>query len=203
MADLFSKIKSQLDIITVFTYYTGRSVHKNKALCPWHLDNHESLYFKNNKFFKCFVCEVVKGSVIDFVMHYFNLTAWESAKKLNDDFNLGLMETDLTPQKRSEIQKVYAKQKEINTIIKIFDSWKESTERWFLNIFKIFWKIFINFAPQNFEEPSGIWLMVANHLEYMEYILEIFSSGIREEILQGYVAIESWKHRILKELEVF
>lgn len=203
MISTFARIKERLSIQNVYEYYTGQSVHKNSALCPWHEDRHESLYFKNDKFFKCFVCDVIKGSVIDFVMYYFNLTAWEAAKRLNDDFNLGLIETDLTPQKRSEIQRLYAKQKEVNTIIEAFESWKETTEKWFLNVFKTFRKIFISFAPKNFEEPSEIWLIAAHHLIHIEHIIETFLSSNREKLLKKYTAIEGWKYKILKEFEVF
>lgn len=198
----FVRIKERLSIQEVYEYYTGQEIHKNKVLCVFHPDTHPSISFKGRTFFKCFSCGT-HGSVVDFVMYYFDLTAWEAAKKLNDDFNLGLIETDLTPQKRSEIQRLYAKQKEANTIIEAFESWKESAEKWFLNIFKTFRKIFISFAPKNFEEPSRIWLIATDHLEHIEYILETFLSSSREKLLEEYTSIESWKYEILKELEVF
>jgi hypothetical protein len=202
MISVFAQIKERLSIQEVYNYYTGQEIHKNKALCIFHPDTHPSISFKGKTFFKCFVCGV-KGSVIDFVMHYFNLTALEAAKKLNDDFNLGVIATDLTPQERNEVRKIYAKQKEINAIIGTFESWRETTEKWFLNVFKTFRKICISFAPKNFEEPSGIWLIATNHLIHIEHILETFSSSVRENLLKKYTVIEGWKYKILKELEVF
>ncbi len=201
MTNLFEEIKRRLPLLEAVELYGIEIVNGNKALCPFHNDTHPSLSFKNN-FFKCFVCGI-SGSVIDFVIHYFQLTAWEAAKKLNDDFSMSLIETDLTPHKRSKIRKIHAKQKEINTIIGAFEFWKETAEKWFQNVFKIFWKIFINFAPQNFEEPSRIWLIATSHLKHIECILEKFSSSSREELLEKYTAIEGWKYKILKELEVF
>jgi DNA primase len=90
MINPFEEIRNRLSIKEVAERYSIEILHNNKALCPFHSDTHPSLSFKNGKFFKCFSCEA-KGSIIDFVMLLFNLTATEAAKKLNEDFNLGFL----------------------------------------------------------------------------------------------------------------
>ncbi|MDO4199658.1 MAG: CHC2 zinc finger domain-containing protein [Clostridia bacterium] len=201
MINLFEEIKSQLSIFEVAERYGVKILKGNKAACPFHDDNHPSMSFKNNRF-KCFACGI-GGSVIDFVMNYFNLNATESAKKLNDDFNMGLMDTDLSPKEKRKIRETYEKRQKIKAIIGTFETWRETTEKWFLSVFKMFRKIFISFAPKNFEEIPKIWIIATCNLECVSFILDTFLSSSREKLLEEYEVIEGWKHKILKELEVF
>ena len=201
MVNLFEEIKARLYLPEVAKFYGMEIDNKNKAICPFHDDHHPSLSFKNNKF-KCFVCQT-GGTVIDFVMNYFGLTAMQAAQKLNDDFNMGLIKSNLNTKDRQKIQKMHAKRKEINAIIETFKTWKETTGKWFLRVFRAFRKIFRDFAPKKPKQVSKIFIIAANYLEHISYILDFFLSSSQEKLLEEYNAIESWKHKILKELEVF
>lgn len=201
MINLFEEIKLRLSILEVAERYGIKILKGSKAVCPFHDDNHPSMSFKNNRF-KCFACGI-GGSVIDLVMNYFNLNVIQAAKKLNDDFNMRLMDTDLSPKKEHKIYEAYKKRQKVKTLISTFKTWRKTTEKWFLSVFKTFRKIFMNFLPQNISEFPKIWFIAANYLEYISYILDMFISGSREEILEKYTVIENWKSRILIEIEVF
>lgn len=201
MVNLFEEIKARLYLPEVAKFYGIEIDNKNKAICPFHNDTHPSMSFKNNRF-KCFACSV-GGSVIDFVMNYFGLTAMQAAQKLNDDFNMGLIKTDLSSKEKRKIREAYIKRKKIGMIVGIFETWKETTEKWFLRVFRAFRKIFRDFAPKKPKQVSKIFIIAANYFEHISYILDFFLSSSQEKLLEEYNAIESWKHKILKELEVF
>ena len=46
-------------------------------------------------------------------MNYFGLTALQAAQKLNDDFNMGLIKTDLSPKEKRKIREAYIKHQKI------------------------------------------------------------------------------------------
>lgn len=196
--NIFQKIKSKLNILKVAKYYGIKITNKNKAICPFHDDHHPSLCFKNNRF-KCFACGI-SGSVIDFVSNMFDLSILDATKKLNEDFNLGI----LKPLNKYEIQKLTKRrenEEKINNIIKSFETWQEDSEQWFLKIFKLFRDIQKSLAPKNFQQPSKIWFLVSNHIEHIEPILELFASNDREQILDGYSNIKNYKFKLIELLE--
>lgn len=165
MINLFEEIKSRLSMFEIAEKYGIKVLKGNKVVCPFHDDNHPSMSFKNNRF-KCFACGI-GGSVIDLVMNYFNLNIIQAAKKLNNDFNMGLMTTDLSPKEKHKIYKAYEKRQKVKTLISTFETWRKTTEKWFLSVFKTFRKIFMNFLPQNISEIPKIWFIAANYLEYI------------------------------------
>ena len=86
--DIFNRIKEILDITQVLEYY-GVSVNsKSFASCPFHQENTPSFKVYDSSYY-CFGCGE-SGTVIDFMMRYFNLTNIEAVRKLNDDFKLNL-----------------------------------------------------------------------------------------------------------------
>lgn len=64
--------------------------HRGLILCPFHNDKNASLSFKRGRF-RCWSCGAA-GDSIDYTSRLFGLTALEAAKKLNADFDLGIME---------------------------------------------------------------------------------------------------------------
>lgn len=88
--NLFSIIKSTLDIVVVLDYYGVAVNSKGFTRCPFHQENTPSfkVYAAKNTY-HCFGCGE-HGTVIDFVMRYFHLTNIEAVAKLNNDFRLHL-----------------------------------------------------------------------------------------------------------------
>ena len=84
------EIMNIIDTIEVFEYYGLQPNRKGFICCPFHNEKTPSFkVYKGNGGYHCFGCGE-HGSVIDFVMRYFDLSFKEAIKKLNDDFNLGL-----------------------------------------------------------------------------------------------------------------
>ena len=124
--DIFSEIKNRLDIQEVLEVYGVDINPKGFALCPFHSEKTPSFRIngKNNTF-KCFGCDA-GGSVIDFVMKYFNLSAIEAAKKTDADFNLNLLNRPPTADSQNYIsRKSMTKIKEDKELIENFEVWEK------------------------------------------------------------------------------
>ncbi len=81
--ETIDEIKSQNDIVDVIGSYIELN-DKNKALCPFHNDHHESLSVsKDKQIYKCFSCGE-SGNIITFVQKIENCTYAEALQKLAD-----------------------------------------------------------------------------------------------------------------------
>lgn len=85
-----SEIKSALTAREVFEHY-GIGVNRaGFCKCPFHGERTASLrVYDGKRGWYCFGCHK-SGSVIDFVMWYFDIDFKDACAKLNDDFGLGL-----------------------------------------------------------------------------------------------------------------
>lgn len=100
MIDIFNEIKHVVTMREVAQKYGFEIDRKGWIVCPLHNDHKPSLkLYPNNRGWYCFSCGI-GGSAIDFVSHVFGLSAIESAKKLNDDFSLGLYNEHQTKLQR-------------------------------------------------------------------------------------------------------
>ena len=159
---MFQEIKSRLDIRDVLEYYGTEFNSRGFAKCMFHEEKTASLSVKNN-FFKCFGCGE-GGSVIDFVMKFFNLPHLEAAKKLNDDFSLNL--TKSAPEIRL---KAAEKQRELNKI-KEFKQWEKQTFRILADYFKM----------------SGFWqemIFVREYKYFNKYLPDLHNMSLAEYFL--------------------
>ena len=83
-------IKSRINMIDICKTYGFNIQRGNFICCPFHNEKTPSLkLYDGNRGFYCFGCGE-HGSVIDFVMRYFNIDFPKAISKLNDDFRLGL-----------------------------------------------------------------------------------------------------------------
>lgn len=90
MAGLFEAVRSSVTARQAAEFY-GLEVNRHgKARCIWHEDRNPSLSFKDG-FCKCFACGE-GGSSIDLTARLFDLTPAEAARKLNEDFHIGVDE---------------------------------------------------------------------------------------------------------------
>jgi hypothetical protein len=102
----FDTIKDTLHITEILPFYgvevkranpaawasSSRSERPAKALCPIHNEKTPSFtVYPSSNSWHCFGCGV-GGSVIDFIMVYYGLGPLEAAKRLDNDFNLGLFD---------------------------------------------------------------------------------------------------------------
>ena len=84
------EIKQRVSMIEILKYYGIETNGSNFCRCPFHHEKSASFKaYPGTRGFYCFGCHE-SGSVIDFVMRYFNLDFPKAIIKLNDDFHLGL-----------------------------------------------------------------------------------------------------------------
>ena len=85
MSLLFTQVKSQVTTRQAAERY-GVPVNRNgMTYCPFHDDRHPSM--KIDERFYCFGCHTT-GDVIDFTAKLFDLSLYDAAKKLANDFNI-------------------------------------------------------------------------------------------------------------------
>ena len=90
MFECTDDIKNRINMIDICKTYGFNIQRGNFICCPFHNEKTPSLkLYDGNRGFYCFGCGE-HGSVIDFVMRYFNLDFPKAISKLNDDFRLGL-----------------------------------------------------------------------------------------------------------------
>lgn len=100
--DLFNDIKKAISIKDIINYY-NISIKRNIILCPFHSEKTPSLViYENTNSWYCWGCKS-GGTIIDFVMKKENLDKLNSAKWINDKFNLNL-EKEINLKIKSEIK---------------------------------------------------------------------------------------------------
>lgn len=90
MFEYTDDIKNRINMIDICKTYGFNIQRGNFICCPFHNEKTPSLkLYDGNRGFYCFGCGE-HGSIIDFVMRYFNIDFMKAISKLNDDFRLGL-----------------------------------------------------------------------------------------------------------------
>lgn len=87
---------------------------RHRIVCPFHDDHHPSLtLYPGNRGWWCFTCGS-GGSIIDFVAKYFDLSPLDAAKKINDDFHLGIIgeKPSCMARQKARHQQLMAQQKQ-------------------------------------------------------------------------------------------
>lgn len=109
-------IKESVTMAQICDKY-GIEVRRGSFICcPFHSgDRNASLkIYPGNRGFNCFGCHAT-GSVIDFVMLYFDLDFVGAVKKINDDFSLGLaVDSEDEDEYRSVMERVKLRQEREN-----------------------------------------------------------------------------------------
>ncbi len=84
---VFEEVKDRVTTLEAFRHYGIDVGSKGMCCCIFHNDRHPSM--KVDGRYHCFGCGA-DGDVIDFVSNYYGLSAIDAAKKLNEDFYLGI-----------------------------------------------------------------------------------------------------------------
>lgn len=91
-------IQDSVKIKTLMEFYGIQFNKRGFAKCPFHTEKSSSLSIKNEHF-KCFGCGEYGGS-IDFVMKYFNLPFRAALSKIDNDFNLKILNKKMTAREK-------------------------------------------------------------------------------------------------------
>lgn len=131
------EIKQRVSMIEMLQYYGIETNRSGFCRCPFHQERSASFKaYPGSRGFYCFGCNE-SGSVIDFVMKFFELSFCDAIKKINEDFSLGLptgekldrrKQLEMNRQaflRKREMNAKKAKQERLeNAYWEAFDEWK-------------------------------------------------------------------------------
>lgn len=86
---MFDAIKGQVTARDAAEMYGLKFGQNKRACCPWHDDTHPDLSFYDSGLCYCHACHQ-GGDSIALTAQIFGLSMVDAARKLNDDFNLGV-----------------------------------------------------------------------------------------------------------------
>ena len=84
--NVFDAVKDELSARQIVEAYGIHVRHNGMCCCPFHGDKNPSMKV-DDKRYHCFGCGE-DGDVIQFVARYFDLSRYEAAKKLSEDFGI-------------------------------------------------------------------------------------------------------------------
>ena len=132
MGMLFDAVRERVTALEAAKYY-GLDFRGKRAKCPWTPEHRFNLSFLPDGRCNCFACHS-GGSAIDLTAQLFSLTLPDAAKKLNEDFHLGIDEAGPPPPDLIQRQKQREEQKRNQEadhayLLKCIDIERES-QRW-------------------------------------------------------------------------
>ena len=178
---IFEIIKENVNLREAAERYGVEVNHYGMALCPFHNDRHPSLYVADDHYY-CFACGE-HGDVIDFTAKLFQLSLYDAARKLAEDFYL-------SPDKPPSAAALHAKR------IRTEAQQLMENERLCFSVLSDYarvlrdWKM--RYTPQSPDVPVHAWFVEACHkLDQAEYYLDILCAGDsfeRAEVVQQQMA---------------
>lgn len=159
----FEIIHERLEMREVVEHYGIEIKRNNTCLCPFHDDHHPSAHVYPNAF-HCFTCNL-HYDVLGFVMALFGLSALDAAKKLNDDFNLGIhFGYEKAPQKPkysedAQVREIQRKKRER------FEKWEQDAWQTIHNYLWFMRNWFEKYKPS----PDDTYIDERFHIANVEY----------------------------------
>lgn len=187
--NIFREVKNHVTARQVAERY-GLKIRRNgMACCPFHNDKHPSMKIDQNYY--CFACGA-KGDAISYVAERFGLSQLEAAKKINEDFLLGIPIGQLETGRGFEIKKgKVQRKKEIQTkearilfVQKRIEEWVQYATDVLLRYLQWmkFWKAF--YKPESMEaEWHPLFVEALQNESKVNYLLDVLMFGTCEEVL--------------------
>ena len=186
---LFELVKQNICVPDAAEHY-GLQVNRNgMCSCPFHEDRHPSMKL-NERYFYCFGCGAT-GDVIDLVARLFDLSSFEAAQKLVQDFGIDPDKPPAAaalPKPERPLLKAY-RQEEVRCLRVLCD---------YLHLLES-WKV--QYAPSNPNQTGA-----PNGTQQGGSVGERTSSGMSELSPQGgsegYVACEDEDDRLVEACQM-
>lgn len=152
------QIKERISMHDVFEQYGYEPNRSGFVRCPFHSEKTPSLKaFAEGRRFKCFGCGA-SGSVIDFVMQLYGLTFWQAVVRINNDFGLGLLQSNQhvsLRDRRRESERLMQRKRE------------ERKRKEYINDLvtfrRLLWEVYLTQKPKNIEDPLKSGFIYALH----------------------------------------
>ena len=182
--NIFQEVKERVTAKQVAERY-GLKVERNgMACCPFHNDKHPSMKIDQNYY--CFA-SVAKGDAVNYVAVLFGLSQFEAAKKIIEDFSLGIPIEQPKRKQNSgfkKIEKVPTKEERIQFVQKKIDGWARDAANVLLRYLRWmeFWKEF--YKPETMEaEWHPLFAEALQNESKISYLVDLLMFGTGEEIL--------------------
>ena len=168
--DIFATVKAAVTVRQAAEHY-GLQVNRNGMVCcPFHEDRHPSMKL-NERYFYCFGCGAT-GDVIDLVARLFDLSSYEAAQKLVQDFGIGPDKPPAAaalPKPERSLLKAY-RQEEVRCLRVLCD---------YLHLLES-WKV--QCAPKTPEEVlDDRFVEACQMLDYVEYLADLLIAAELEQ----------------------
>ena len=186
--NLFETVKANVSVPEAARAYGLTVTRHSMARCPFHNDRHPSLKL-NPDFYYCFGCGA-KGDVIDLVAELFNLSPYEAARKIAEDFGID-------PDKPPEAA---ALAKPRHPMIRAFRDDERYCQRVLCDYLHLLedWKV--QYTPASMdEEPDDRFVEACQMLSYIEYLADLLTVGDLEQ--RKAVVMELMKDGKITDLE--
>ena len=164
--NLFETVKARVSVPEAAGAYGLIVTRHNMTRCPFHDDRHPSLKL-NPDFYYCFGCGA-KGDVIDLVARLFDLSLYEAARKIAEDFSID-------PDKPPEAATLA---KPRHPMIRAFRDDERYCQRVLCDYLHLLenWKV--QYAPTSMdEEPDDRFVEACQMVSYIEYLADLLTFG--------------------------
>ena len=167
---LFELVKQNICVPDAVKHY-GLQVNRNgMCSCPFHEDRHPSMKL-NERYFYCFGCGAT-GDVIDLVARLFDLSSYEAAQKLAQDFGIDPDKPPaaaVLPKPERPLLTAY-RQEEVRCLrvlcdyLHLLEGWKQ------------------NYAPSNPDDSlDDRFVEACQMLDYVEYLADLLIAAELEQ----------------------
>lgn len=167
---IYETIKAAVPVRQAAEHYGLRVNRNGMACCPFHNDRHPSLKL-NEDYFYCFGCGA-KGDVIDFVAKLFDLSNFEAAQRLAEDFGIstepGQAVAAPHKTKRPHIRQFREDEmlcfRVLTDYLHLLEDWK------------------VRYAPKTPDDAlDDRFVEACQMLDYIEYLADVLTVGDLEE----------------------
>ena len=184
--NIFQEMKERVTARQVAERYGLKVSRNGMTRCPFHNDKHPSMKIDQNYY--CFACGA-KGDAVNYVAVLFGLSQFEAAKKINDDFSLGISieNTGIRRKQNSgvrEKEKIPTKEERIQFVQKKIGGWVKDAVNVLLRYLRWmeFWKEF--YKPESMEaEWNPLFVEALQNESKISYLVDMLTFGTDEEVL--------------------
>ena len=184
--NIFQEMKERVTARQVAERYGLKVSRNGMARGPFHNDKHPSMKIDRNYY--CFACGA-KGDAVNYVAILFGLSQFEAAKKINEDFALGIPigKQEVRKKREPEVrkkEKVPTKEERMQFVQKKIDKWARDATNVLLRYLRWmeFWKEF--YKPECMEEEwHPLFVEALQNESKISYLVDMLMFGTDEEIL--------------------
>lgn len=191
MDNVFSEIKGSLPMPEVARFYGLEMNRAGMACCPFHDDKTPSLKVYDDHFY-CFGCGAT-GDCTGFVAKLFGLRQIDAARKISEDFGLGLFDRNFAAPIKIAADPKYEMQKWISEA-------RLNVKEYLAELYK--WHR--DYAPRNQDDEfHPLFVESLQKMDYIEYLQEVLTRGSEEDKRDLYENNKADIEKIRERLDSF